>query len=881
MTPRVEELFHLVADLPPGARARYFADHGVDEQTRREVEALLAFDSHDTSALTLDIGAAASRALSLLDAQGARCGSFRLMKVIGRGGMGVVYLAERDDGEVAQRAAVKLLRPGLADHQHERFLQERRILASLTHPNIAGLLDAGRLDDGQPYLAMEYVEGQPIDDFTASLPIPAKIRLFLKVCAAVAYMHSHLVIHRDLKPGNILVTAGGEPKLLDFGIAKIVDLATDATMTGLRMLTPDYASPEQVLGEPIGTASDIYSLGAVLYEILTGHPPHAFEDLSPGAVAAAITRQAVTRPSAGAPELKGDLDAILMKALRREPQERYATVDQMAEDLEAFLESRPVRARKGDFLYRARKFARRYWLPVAAASLALAGLSVGLWVANRERAIAQRRFDDVRQLSSKLFDIDRQVRELPGGAKTRQLIVDTSLEYLRRLAADARTDPELALDVGGAYMRVGRVQGVPISTNLGQTDNAEANLQIAEKLIRSVVAVQPGNRTALLRMAQITHDRMVLAEGRRPDTAALPLARESHQWLDKYLAGGPIGPDEKEQPVIAGMNVANWYIKKDLVPEGVELLRRVIQLAKTTGQPHQAGAAQIVVSRALRQTGDLNGSLAAIVEGVKLLEPLPGNNSISRLNTYGLALVTQGEVLGEDESISFGRYDEAAGLFQRDLEIGLRRAQGDPNDTVGRFTVAGSGTRLAGVLRHSDPRQALAVYDQVLHYSAEIKNNSRARRGEVTALAGSTYPLRKLGRDGEARRRLDTAFARLQELGLYPAKEVELGSEPFDVLRALADLEAGIGSLGRAIEIYRQLLDRVEASSPRPESVLWDANDITLLYAPLARLHRAAGHAGTASDFEQRLLSLWRGWDRKLPGNPYVRRQLAALPQPR
>src|SRR5579871_3039580 len=347
MNARVEELFHDVVDLSPADRVRYFGEHQVDEEIRQEVEALLACDSGANSFLDLNVRIAASRALPQLEGKGWRAGPYRLLDVIGRGGMGAVYLAERADGEVTQQLAVKLLPPGAGDVQRERFLQERQILASLAHPNIARMLDAGHLASGQPYLAMEYVAGKPIDAFAADLSVRQKVALFLKVCTAAAYLHRNLVVHRDLKPSNILVTADGEPKLLDFGISKMLDVATDTTVTSMRMLTPDYASPEQVTGGRPSTATDIYSLGAVLYRLLTNRPAHEFDDHSPEAIALAITTREVIRPSKWAPELKGDLESILLKSLRKDPLERYATAEQFAEDLQAFLQSRSVRARSG------------------------------------------------------------------------------------------------------------------------------------------------------------------------------------------------------------------------------------------------------------------------------------------------------------------------------------------------------------------------------------------------------------------------------------------------------------------------------------------------------------------------------------------------------
>jgi tetratricopeptide (TPR) repeat protein/predicted Ser/Thr protein kinase len=878
MNQRVQELFHQLADLPPAERARYLADHTIDESTRREVQELLAFDVSESSPLLRDLSGVAGQTIAQIYSMGQRCGPFRLVSMLGRGGMGVVYLAERVDGEVNQRVAVKLLRPGVLDFQRERFLQERQILAELAHPHIARLLDAGHLEDGQPFLVMEYVDGQAIDEYAAQLTHAQKIRLFLKVCGAVAYLHRNLVVHRDLKPGNILVTQDGEPKILDFGIAKIVGLA-NPIVTEIQMLTPDYASPEQVMGVPIGTTSDIYSLGAVLYELLTGHKPHRFDDTSPGAVYIAISSREITRPSKLMPGLEADAEAIVMKALRKEPSERYQTVEQLSEDLEAYLESRPIRARQGDLAYRARKFARRYWLPVAAAALTVTGLTAGLLIANHQRAIAQRRFAEVRQLSNKLFEIDVQVRRLAGSTQARQFIVDTSLEYLSRLAKDASDDPDLSLDLGTAYMRVARVQGVPINTNLGQMDQAEQTLQSAERLISSVLAAQPNNRKAYLRAAQIAHDRMVLAEYRHPPDGALALARKSEQWLNRYLETGPVDSAriEAEGAVIVAMNVANWYVRTEDTEDALRLLRRTVEIAKATNQPRQAGAAQIVVARALRSKGDLDGALAAIREGVSLLESKQSQDGVGQVSTLGVALSMQGQILGEDSAVSLGRPKEAAVFLERAYDIALDGARRDPNDAESRLRTGAAGYRLASVLRHWDPARSLEVFDEVLRRLGEVKNNSRARVDIVKALAGSSDPLVKLGRLDEARRRLDLAFQRLKEDKIYPSKEVELGADGDMTLRALAEFEAATGNVEGGLQTYRTLLDKLIASKPEPEKNLADAADLSDVYTAIATLYRRANHPSEAGELDARRLALWTTWDRKLPNNPFVIRQLASV----
>lgn len=870
MKMRVEELFHELADLPVEARIRYFTDHGVDEETRQDVEALLTFDSGASSFLLRDISVAASRALPQLEAKGWRCGPYRLLEVIGRGGMGTVYLAERVDGEVIQRLAVKLLPPGAGGAQRDRFLQERQILASLTHPNIARMLDAGHLDNRQPFLAMEFVDGKPIDVFASGFTVRQKIVLFLKICDAVGYLHRNLVVHRDLKPSNILVAADGEPKLLDFGIAKILDLATDFTITSMRMLTPDYASPEQVSGGQVSTVTDIYSLGAVLYRLLTGQPAHEFADHSPEVIARVVTSRESTRPSKWNPGLKGDLEVILLKALRKDPKERYATVEQFAEDLEAFLESRPIRARSGNTWYRARKFLRRYWVPVVAAALVIASLFVGLYAANRQRAIAQRHFQDVRQLANKLFDIDNQVSQLTGSTKARQLIVDTSLEYLRRLRGDLQGDPELAFEVSSAYMHVAEAEGVTLGPNLGQMDKAGRDLQIAEGLIQFALASQPANRTAMLRAAQIARDQMILAYHSGRHGEELALARKSAGWLKRFQARTS---DKPEAPAILSTyaNVACFYMLGNEFDEALKFCNRGSELARAFDRQTERGEFLSVSAQVLRYRGDLAEALKTAKEAVRLQDPGSGEVGLSQATSFVAALMEEGWVLGEDNAISLGRSDDAVAILEQAFRIADGFAHKDRNDQIFREQLALAGGSMADILRHSDPRRALAVYDHALRHMAEI---SDTQTRDVWLLAGSSYALRQLGRPNESRHQLDTAFARLEQLKLYPAEDT--GFEADRVLHALADHEADIGNISRAIGVQEELLKRLMAGGAKPASLLNDAMSESRIWEALASLQRRAGRASLASTIDAQQLELWRHWGQKLPNNPFVLQQIAA-----
>ena len=410
MNLEVERLLDLAAAMPPERRAAFLEKECPDTRVRREVESLLQYatgaEQYFEDALQ---SVAASVGSSREPAPGDTFGAYRILSLLGRGGMGAVYLAERVDGELQQRVAIKLLRGDcFRPVWRERFLTERQLLASLQHPSIIHVIDAGHTAAGRPFLIMEYVDGQPIDTYAAALDIRSRLKLFLRVCDGVAHAHRRLIIHRDLKPSNILVDAGGQPKLLDFGIAKLLD-DTGSTQTVERMLTPGYASPEQLSGAAQTTATDIYSLGVVLHQLLTGAAPR---QASPGK-----PKEELAPPSELNPQVPRDVDFIVGKALRPEPEDRYLSVDEFAADIRAALAWRPVQARSGDRWYRGRRFLRRYWLPLAASAAVVASLSTGLYIANRERLIAERRFIAVRQLANKLFEIDTQVAQLPAAPR--------------------------------------------------------------------------------------------------------------------------------------------------------------------------------------------------------------------------------------------------------------------------------------------------------------------------------------------------------------------------------------------------------------------------------------------------------------------------------
>jgi len=863
----VISLFQEVANLDPPAREAYYVSRKVPPDLRNEVESLLRFD-RKTDSLTNDIAEAAEGVLGGNE-QVTAWGPYRLIRLLGRGGMGAVYLAERTDGEVEQQVAIKVVRDasGLPVF-HRRFLEERRILASLNHPGIARLLDAGHTGDGEPYLVMEYIDGDTIEAYCSALDLNAVLNLFLLVCEAVSYAHRNLIIHRDLKPSNILIDAAGRPKLLDFGIAKILD-DTESTKTLVRVLTPEYASPEQMRGEARSTATDIYSLGAVLYKLLTGVAPNPAD--SEG-------KSALVPASRFKPDLPRDIDFILGKALRAEPDERYSTVDAFAEDVRAFLENRPVRARGGNAWYRARKFMRRYWVPVIASAVAIIGPSAGLYVANRERSVAEQRFLLVRQLANKVFDIDVAIRNTPGTTKARQLIVSTSLEYLQKVGAEARGDKDLALEIGSAYVQLAHVQGVPINPNLGQFASADESLRKADELVESVLKSDARNGPALLTSATIAHDRMALADSQNKREESLSQARRSAEEMDRFIALGPPKPyDIREVSYMYG-NVAVTFADYHRLGDAIRYSRRAIEVAqRIQGTGGQQSLAYGVLADALRGSGQLDSALSAVRESRRLEEQQTETDTTWQRANLVLAMLREGSILGEDQDISLDRPQEAAAIFRKALDIADELAKKDPDDTDQFLLGSEVGRDLGDVLRHTDPQSAVRVYDDCIRGIRKTRStNVAVRRQEAKLLASSSYAPRALHRESDAKRRIDEAFEILGKTGDYPSAKVALASEADLALRALADHYAATGQPARAADTYRDLLARVNASNPDPENDLRNAVYLSNAYAALARVLRQDHRAQEATGWEAERRKLWEHWDSKLAGNAFVRRQLAS-----
>ena len=465
MTPErwreIRAAFDRLAPLSQAERDSHLAALEVaDAELAREARSLLAAEARDAQFLRTPAGGAADR-------RGELVGPWELLSPLGEGGMGEVFLARRADASFDKLVAVKFVHAELLSPLlRERFLAERQALAALEHPGIARLLDGGESAGGEPYLVLEYVEGRSLLDFATerNLSRRERLSLFLQILAAVAHAHSHLIVHRDIKPSNILVTERGEAKLLDFGVAKIltpVDGPEGATRTSLRALTPEYASPEQVLGGATTTATDVYSLGVVLFELLTGRRPYRVPTGAPEEWAEAALHQEVAR----APELRGDLDAILGKALRKSPQERYATVDAFADDLRHHLDGRPVAARRGSLAYRATKFIGRHRGALVATALAVALLVTTIAVAavrmraERDRAAAEAETArSVAEFLASLFQNADPARTRGARLTAREILEQGAKRIERDLAAQPMVQAKLLSVLGAVHRDLGLLE---------------------------------------------------------------------------------------------------------------------------------------------------------------------------------------------------------------------------------------------------------------------------------------------------------------------------------------------------------------------------------------------------------------------------------------
>ena len=732
---QIQALFHEVADLPdPAQRASLEAQCAEDPTLMTEVLSLLEQDARGDSLLDRDAAHVAAEVLdegippALLD---QTFGPYRLKEALGQGGMGVVYLAERED--LGSVAAIKILRDAwLSPDRRERFASEQRTLAQLNHPAIARLYDADTLPDGTPWFVMEYVEGVPLTEFCEqhASSIPERLRLFRAVCEAVEHAHRHLIVHRDLKPSNILVKPDGSVKLLDFGIAKQLDSLegpVDRTRTGLRLMTPAYAAPEQILGDPVGIHTDIYTLGVVLYELLTGRLPFDLSNRTPGEAETAIIKQGRERPSAAAKEKSisrrawADLDVLCLTAMHIEPQRRYRTVEALIRDIDHYLAGEPLEARPDTFGYRIGKFVRRNWQPVSAAATSLLVVvslvvfyTVRLATARNAAVAEAGRTQRIQRFMLNLF---QGGDEAVGPADSLRVVtlLDRGVQEAQALDGEPAVQAELRETLGSIYQK------------LGKLERADSLLGAALDQRRSLFG--PDNAEVARSLVALGRLRVDQAQ----DEEAERLAREGLEMSKRQL--------RPNDPAIASATLALGQILEDRgrYAEAIEVLEEAVRLRRAAGGPPTPELASSL--RELANTHYYAGHLAVADSLDRLILGMTRQLNGERHPLVAEDLINLGAVQQE-----WGHYQEAERYYRQALDI--TQAFYGPNHykTAAGLTVLGRALRFephgndeAGRLL----QQALAIRERVF--------------GKVHPQVAST--LNDLGGVALARGRFDEAEA--------------------------------------------------------------------------------------------------------------------------
>jgi serine/threonine-protein kinase len=675
---QIEEIVQSVIDTDPADRRTVLGSAcGQDAELRKEVESLLAFHEEDDFTSSSAVG----DAIKVLDHrnrtlnEGRRIGAYRLLKEIGRGGMGTVYLAARADDSFQKQVAIKIIRRGLdTDDIISRFRGERQILATLDHPNITRLLDGGATEDGSPYFVMEYIEGDPVDAYCdrRKLGITDRLGIFQGVCAAVSYAHQNLVIHRDIKPSNVLVSKDGVPQLLDFGIAKLLASGTvleTKTRTGLRPLTPEYASPEQVRGEAMTTATDVYSLGILLYVLLTGQHPYKLGGASLAEIERAICEKEPEKPSAVAPKewkrrLQGDLDNIVLMALRKEPQRRYASVEQFAEDIRRHLVNLPVSAQPDTWRYRAAKFVQRNKAWVAMAAIAFVsitgGIAASLWqthVARQERdraRLEQAKADQIKAFLQETLTFASPEFASSNPDKNKDAKISEAMDHAARQAeSELAGQPEVLAE---------------IQATIGAIYQAQARYDQSESILRSA-------RDKYIRLYGAESHEITAVSGM---LANLMLRKGNYDEADALLRKNiDIERGEAKKGHLHATSLANALGEYGGMLDGISkpgaeaYLKEALQYAPAFSGKDRAFVAMVHndLSNVAYRRGDLDGAERSLRAALDEYRKMPGGTYVE----MGTTLSNLGAVL-----IRKGQYKEAEPVIREGLEL-RRKVLGDAN----------------------------------------------------------------------------------------------------------------------------------------------------------------------------------------------------------
>ncbi len=765
---RIKEAYAVAVDLPLEDQDSYLAE--CDPSIREEVSRLLAanrgaVDFIDRPFLVEHNSIPSEPETSL---EGTKIDDYLLLEVVGSGGMGTVYLAEHAGEGFSHRVAVKLIKRGMdTDVVLRRFLNERQILASLDHPNIARLVDGGSTLDGRPYFVMEYVDGTQLRNYCGdnALDTRSRVELFAKVCDAVSYAHQKLVVHRDLKPSNILVDEKGEPKLLDFGIAKLLtpewQTSPDTvTVTQFRILTPEYSSPEQLRGEVTTTRTDVYSLGVLLYELLTGVRPFEREMQNPAALAEVIRSKEPAKPSVAAlfatsdpaidakatnPEtvektgrspadsntrqsvpdphaLRGDIDNIVLKAIRSEPEYRYQSVGELLEDIDRYLKGLPVKATKDSFSYRSSKFIRRHRAGVSLAAvsalLLMSAFGFSLYqytLANRERERAEARFDEVRRFAhSIIFDHYERIKDIPGATEAKARLVAEAVTYLDGVSADSGEDPEFLRELVQAYKKLAEIQGMTTGTaDLGDLSSSRRNYSRALEIQERLVALDPKNIADRRQFASLLSNYGYVGDLENQQRAEY--AFRSFEIVKTLREDNP-DKEQAESDYARGLWDRAHAVRK--LGDNRTAIDSFIQAAEIYERLYADGAGNKKYRRSAaltyknlgsvqRLNGDAAAALASYEKALRFDTQINIENPDNVEGRLGLSFSHRG--IGEALSTS-GRYEEAVKSFDQAIKIQESVRLSDPSNAFAADNLFDSYVGIAVALREMKEFNQAEVY---------------------------------------------------------------------------------------------------------------------------------------------------------------------------
>lgn len=848
---QAKEIF-LALDGRTGAERNAFLRKacGADEELRRLVEEVESLDVMADRAIRRTIAAEAEPA-----GPRQRIGPYRVLRGIGQGGMGTVYLAVRDDAQYEKQVAIKVARAVFATGESEgRFRHERQILAHLEHPNIARLLEGGATADGEPYIVMEYVEGEPISRYVKTNALRQReiLPLFLKAAAAVDYAHRHLVVHRDLKPSNILVTSEGEPKLLDFGIAKMLREGGETAHTQTPIHTPGYSSPEQLAGKPETVSADVYSLGVILSEMLPEER-----------------------------RLDRDLRSIVSRAREADPRLRYAAVRDLAADIERYLAGQPVQARPSTALYRMRKFLLRHKQGVAVVTLLLCSVAAGWWSTARESRRTQHRLMQLRQLANSLiFDLHDRIRDLPGSMDARVHLVETAQTYMTSMEEGAGSDAALLGQIAAGYERLADLQGGIEMASAGRVGPAVGSYRKALSLLERT----PRTTGVLRKLAMLRIKTANALVHHGESNEALELLRQAAQaGHEAWNTDGATG-DDASVLMEAEYRLGDWLVRKgravEALPHATSGWAVSVEFIRRSPGPASRKAHWI----ALRRLGEVNLHCGRLSEARRQFAAAA---SVLRQDgtdggREGMLLdFVQGNVAGNPFYIHEGDLEAAEGHYRRALAWARLQYQRDPNNSITRSDYAVATVKLANVLGELRPSGAIPLYQEVLSIRARQRSiapeSVEAIRVEAYDLASSSLAFLRTGDAPQAEWRLRRAIALDEEMVRRDPVRVECCSDIPLYASLLGDALAAQRRHREAGEAYMRAHQVASHYGARDTCGIFCTRDWALSFDRLARWHRAGGNRARAREFASHGAEVWRRWISRFGSNVFIEKKLAEL----